>query len=72
MAKSLNRQLLKCVHAMLHQADLPKNLWVEAINFTVWLKNCTSTRVLGNIMPYEHLYGQKPNLGSLPEWGQYV
>ncbi len=57
---------------MLHQADLLKNLWAEAINFAVWLKNCMSTKALGNITPYERLYGQKPNLGNVPEWGQHV
>src|SRR6266702_235840 len=57
---------------MLHQADLPKNLWAEVINFAVWLKNCTSTKALGNITPYEWLYGQKLNLGNILEWGQHV
>ena len=57
---------------MLHGAGLPKNLWGEAINFAVWLKNRTSTRVLGNVTPFERLYGEKPNLGGLPEWGQRV
>lgn len=72
VAKSLNRCLLERVRTMLHQAELPKNLWAEAINFTVWLKNRTSTKALGNVTPYEQLYGQKPNLGNMPEWGQHV
>ena len=72
VAESLNRRLLERVRAMLHQADLPKNLWAEAINFAVWLKNRATTKALGSITPYERLYGQKPNLGSVPEWGQYV
>ncbi len=38
----------------------------------MWLKNRTSTRVLGNVTPFERLYGEKPNLGGLPEWGQRV
>ena len=58
--------------ALLHQADLLKNLWVEAIKFAVWLKNCTSTKAVGNVTPYEQLYGQKPNLSGVPEWGQFV
>ena len=72
VAESLNCRLLERVQAMLHQADLPKNLWAEAIHFAVWLKNRTSTKALGNVTPYERLYGRKPNLGSIPEWGQYV
>jgi transposase InsO family protein len=72
IAESLNRRLLERVRALLHQADLPKNLWAEAIKFAVWLKNRTSTKTLGNVTPYERLYGQKPNLSGVPEWGQSV
>jgi hypothetical protein len=57
---------------MLHQADLPKNLWAEAVRYAIWLKNRTSTKAIGNITPYEQLYGEKPNLGGIPEWGQHV
>jgi cytochrome c len=49
---------------MLHQADLPKNLWAEAVRYAVWLKNHTSTKAIGNVTPYERLYGEKPNLGG--------
>jgi len=72
VAKSLNCHLLECVHAILHQANLPKNLWGEAIQFAVWLKNHTSTKALRNVTPYEQLYGQKPNLANVPEWGQTI
>jgi Reverse transcriptase (RNA-dependent DNA polymerase) len=47
-------------------------LWGEAFYHAVWLKNRTSTRALGVITPYERLHGHKPNLGSVPEWGQWV
>jgi hypothetical protein len=72
VAELLNHRLLERVRALLHQADLPKNLWAEVIKFAVWLKNRTSTKALGNVMPYERLYGQKPNLSGVPEWGQFV
>ena len=70
MAESLNCRLLERVRAILHHAQLPKNLWGEAIKFAVWLKNRTSTRALGNTTPFERLYGKKPDLGGVPEWGQ--
>ena len=57
---------------MRHQADLPKTLWAEAIQHAVWLKNRTSTKVLGNMTHYEHLYQRKPNLANIPKWGQNV
>ena len=72
VAESLNHQLFDHVHAMLHQARLPKNLWAEAVQFTVWLKNRTSTKAIGNVTPYEQLHNEVPNLGGVPEWGQHV
>jgi hypothetical protein len=72
VAELLNRRLLKCMHAMLHASGLPKNLWGEAIQHTMWLKNRTSTRVLSNVTPFECLYGEKPNLGGVLEWGQRI
>ena len=72
VAESLNRRLLERVRAVLHHSQLPKNLWGEAIQFVVWLKNRTTTRALGKITPYEQLYKSKPDLGGVPEWGQRV
>jgi len=57
---------------MMHQAGLPCKLWAEAIHYAAWLKNQLRTKVLGNTMPYERLYGSKPHLAGLPEWGQWV
>jgi len=56
----------------MHHTQLPKSLWGEAIMFAVWLKNCTLTRALGNVTPFEKLYGKKPDLSRVPEWGQHV
>ncbi len=72
MAESLNCHLLERVRAILHHSSLPKTLWGEGVLFAVWLKNRTSTHILGNVTPYEHLYQDKPNLGGVPEWGQHV
>jgi hypothetical protein len=72
VAEALNRQILEHVRAMLHQSGLPKNLWAEAVQHAVWIKNRTSTKALGNITPYERLYGEKLNFADLPEWGQDV
>lgn len=72
IAESLNRRLLECTCTMLHHSRLPKHFWGKAINHTAWLKNCTSTWTLGNTMPLEWLYGQKPNLGNMPKWGQCI
>ena len=57
---------------MMHQADLPRKLWAEAIRYAAWLKNRLPTKVLGSVTPYKRLYGTKPHLAGLPEWGQWV
>jgi hypothetical protein len=72
VAESLNRRLLERVRTLLHHSGLPKTLWGEAFHHAIWLKNRTSTRALGVITPYEQLHSHKPNLGSVPEWGQRV
>ena len=38
VAKRLNHTLLEHARAMLLTAQLPKNLWLEMIHHTVWLK----------------------------------
>jgi hypothetical protein len=72
VAESLNRRLVERIRAFLIQSGLPKFLWAEAARFVVWLRNRTTTKVLGNMTPYERLTGQKPNLAGVPEWGQRV
>jgi hypothetical protein len=73
VTESLNRRLVEHVRALLHQSELPKSLWGEAIHFCIWLKNRTSTWVIGKATtPFERLTGCKPNLAGMPEWGQHV
>jgi transposase InsO family protein len=72
VAEALNRRLFERVRAILHHSQLPKSLWGEAVMFAVWLKNRTSTRTLGDVTPFERLYGDKPNLAGVPEWGQRI
>ena len=73
VSKHLNWMLLERTRALLHWSKLPKNLWGEAINHAVWLKNRTPTRSLPDgETPYKMLYDIKPNLGSLCEWGNEV
>ena len=73
ISERLNRTLLERTRALLHSSKLPKNLWGEAINHAVWLKNRTPTRALPDgKTPYEMLYEKKPNLRNLHEWGTEV
>ena len=73
VSERLNRTLLERTRALLHSSKLPKNLWGEAINHVVWLKNRTTTRALPEgKTPYEMLYDKKPNMKGLHEWGNQV
>jgi hypothetical protein len=68
----LNCHLLEHICTMLHQSSLPKMLSGEALNHAVWLKNCSSTQVIGNTTPFKWVYKCKLNLASIPKWGQQV
>ena len=72
VAESLNRRLAEHICTVLHHSGLPKSLWGKAVYHATWLKNRTSTQAIGNITPHERLYGEKLNLGRIPEWGQRV
>jgi len=65
-----NHTLLERIWAMLHAAQLPKGLWVEALIHVVWLKNQTSTKSLDKSTPYQALTGCKLDLAATREWGQ--
>jgi len=72
VAERLNRVLLEKVRAMQHDSGLPKFLWGEAANHTVWLKNRTWTRALSDTTPHEIMTGEKPDLSNVPIWGSKV
>ncbi|XP_006460632.1 hypothetical protein AGABI2DRAFT_46347, partial [Agaricus bisporus var. bisporus H97] len=57
---------------LLHASRLPKSLWAEAAAHIVWLMNRTSTKAVQGMTPFEALYGRKPRLGNVREWGDEV
>jgi len=69
---ALNRRLLERVRTILHHSRLPQTLWGGAIHPASWPKNWSSTRILGDITPYQRLHPEKPNLAGLSESGQHV
>jgi transposase InsO family protein len=72
IAERLNRTLWEKVRALLHMANLPQNMWGEALRHANWLKNHSSTRALGGITPWQALYGSPPNLSNLKRFGETV
>ncbi|KAG2067335.1 hypothetical protein BDR04DRAFT_976296, partial [Suillus decipiens] len=57
---------------MLHDSNLPRTLWGEAVRHAVWLKNRTPTKALNGGTPLEAATGKKPNLSRLCAWGSKV
>jgi len=57
---------------MLIDLGLPKFLWKEAVRFSMWIRNHTTTHHLDGRTPYEVLYGTKPEIGGIHLWGLRV
>jgi len=67
--RTLNCTIVECVHALLHASHLPKLLWAYAVSHVVRLINWTSSKAIEGTTPFELVYGKKPDLKVLREWG---
>jgi len=72
IAERRNRTILERVRALLHASGLPKFLWGEAARHVIWLMNRTSTTSVDGMTPFEAVFGTKPDLSSVREWGDKV
>jgi len=54
---------------MLADSKLPHRFWAEALSTCAYLRNCSPTKSLSRITPYEAWYGAKPNVNSLRIFG---
>ena len=64
-----NRSIMEMTRCMLHEKELPKELWAEAANTAVFLLNRLPTRVLHKKTPFEGWFGYKPDLQNLKIFG---
>lgn len=60
-----NRSILKGSCAMLHDQKMPKFLWAEATNTTIYIQNRLPHQALDNKTPEEVFAGVKPDIGHL-------
>ena len=67
LTEKKNRTLVNMVNAMLLNANLPNNLWGEAL-VTFHIHNRVPSKKL-NVSPYEAWNGRKPNLNYFKVWG---
>jgi len=57
--------IMGAIRAMLHNRDLPMNLWEEYSRTTVYVQNHTPHRVLKIKTPKEVFFGKKPKVSHL-------
>ena len=72
IAECCNSILIQHVRAMLIDSGLLKFLWLEAMKFAMWIRNCTMTHTLVGKTPYKALYGITPVISNLHLWGSCV
>jgi hypothetical protein len=72
IAECRNHTIVERICALLHSSGLPKNLWGEAARHVVWLMNQTTTKAIVGMTPFEAVFGQKPDLWDVCEWGEKV
>ena len=64
-----NRTVMEMTRCLLHDKGLPKKLWAEAANTTIFLLNRLPTKALQQRTPFEAWYGYKPRLQNLKTFG---
>ena len=69
ISERLNRTLIESAKSMIFHAKMPLNFWAEAVNTAVYLHNRIPTSSLTDGTPYEHWFGQKPNVLNLKIFG---
>ena len=69
VSERLNRTLLDMARSMLFGANLPSNLWPEALSAALYIKNRLPHSKLWGITPYERFYGHQPSLSHLRIFG---
>jgi transposase InsO family protein len=63
VAERKNRAIVGAAKAMLYDQDLPRFLWAEACNTTVYIQNKSPHKALGRKTPEEVFTGRRPEIG---------
>lgn len=73
ISERYNRSIVEKARCLLYDASFDKQLWAEAVNTAVYLKNRSPSAVLDkNTTPYERWTGRKPNLDHIRMFGSPV
>jgi hypothetical protein len=69
VAERMNRTIVESARSMLFHLNTPTELWAEAVNTAVYLRNRSPTTALDGITPYESLFNRKPDVANLRVFG---
>lgn len=50
-----NRSVIEMTHSLLKEQNLPNTFWGEAVNYSIYILNCSPTKALDMKTP-EHIY----------------
>ncbi|GJU66453.1 ribonuclease H-like domain, reverse transcriptase, RNA-dependent DNA polymerase [Tanacetum coccineum] len=64
-----NRTILSTTRCMMKATGMPQKFWAKAVRHAILLLNCTPTKSLEDVTPYEALKGRKPNLQHIRIFG---
>ncbi|KAJ4728947.1 Retrovirus-related Pol polyprotein from transposon TNT 1-94 [Melia azedarach] len=64
-----NRTLFEMARSMMHEKNLPKKFWAEAVYTSVYLQNRLPTHAIEGKTPIEAWSGLKPSVGHLKVFG---
>lgn len=72
LAERMNRTLVERAKCMLFDAQLPKQLWAEALATAAYIINRSPTKSIQGKTPMEMWSGKKPNLSNIKIFGSEV
>lgn len=73
VSERINRTLMEKVRALLHQSELSKEMWGEALYVAAYVTNRSPTNALVELKtPFEMWNGRKPDLSNLKMFGSHA
>ena len=65
----MNHKLVETVRLMLDDSKLPQKFWAEALSTAIYLRNCSATKAVSGMIPFEVWTGEKPSVDHLRAFG---
>ena len=65
----LNRTVIERVRCMLAESGAPNELWAEALQTAVHVRNRSITSASGSKTPHELFFGRRPDVAHFRTWG---